>query len=189
LRAPTKTFPKTKKQVETKNPLLPPPPTAPSSRPLRPALQQQLLSFYTKDKNKMPPKKVVEEEKLGPWALGRFSSNLKVRAWCLCFVYAVWWSAPVTLPQWLLLLLLCWPLCRRRREHVRASERRGKGKRARERAARPRSHACHQTQHQPPRQMIQFLFLALKTRSREIGRGLKRTTINVASHHRFSPRH
>jgi obg-like ATPase 1 len=26
----------------------------------------------------MPPKKVVEEEKLGPWALGRFSSNLKV---------------------------------------------------------------------------------------------------------------
>tara|TARA_B100001778_G_C18298145_1_gene498549 strand:+ start:243 stop:461 length:219 start_codon:yes stop_codon:yes gene_type:complete len=27
----------------------------------------------------MPPKKVVEEEKLGPWALGRFSSNLKVR--------------------------------------------------------------------------------------------------------------
>ena len=28
----------------------------------------------------MPPKKVVEEEKLGPWALGRFSSNLKVRS-------------------------------------------------------------------------------------------------------------
>ena len=27
----------------------------------------------------MPPKKVVEEVKLGPWALGRFSSNLKVR--------------------------------------------------------------------------------------------------------------
>ena len=27
----------------------------------------------------MPPKKVVEEEKLGPWSLGRFSSNLKVR--------------------------------------------------------------------------------------------------------------
>jgi hypothetical protein len=27
----------------------------------------------------MPPKKVVEEETLGPWALGRFSSNLKVR--------------------------------------------------------------------------------------------------------------
>uniref|UniRef100_A0A7S0RR38 Obg-like ATPase 1 n=1 Tax=Pyramimonas obovata TaxID=1411642 RepID=A0A7S0RR38_9CHLO len=26
----------------------------------------------------MPPKKVVEEEKLGPWALGRFSTNLKV---------------------------------------------------------------------------------------------------------------
>lgn len=26
----------------------------------------------------MPPKKVVEEVKLGPWALGRFSSNLKV---------------------------------------------------------------------------------------------------------------
>uniref|UniRef100_A0A6U0B7V5 Obg-like ATPase 1 n=1 Tax=Ostreococcus mediterraneus TaxID=1486918 RepID=A0A6U0B7V5_9CHLO len=26
----------------------------------------------------MPPKKVVEEEVLGPWALGRFSSNLKV---------------------------------------------------------------------------------------------------------------
>lgn len=28
----------------------------------------------------MPPKKVVEEEKRGPWALGRFSSNLKVRS-------------------------------------------------------------------------------------------------------------
>ena len=28
----------------------------------------------------MPPKKVVEEEKLGPWSLGRFSSNLKVGA-------------------------------------------------------------------------------------------------------------
>ena len=28
----------------------------------------------------MPPKKVVEEEVLGPWSLGRFSSNLKVRA-------------------------------------------------------------------------------------------------------------
>jgi hypothetical protein len=27
----------------------------------------------------MPPKKVVEEEVLGPWSLGRFSSNLKVR--------------------------------------------------------------------------------------------------------------
>ena len=29
---------------------------------------------------KMPPKKQVEEEVLGPWSLGRFSSNLKVRA-------------------------------------------------------------------------------------------------------------
>ena len=27
----------------------------------------------------MPPKKVVVEEKLEPWALGRFSSNLKAR--------------------------------------------------------------------------------------------------------------
>jgi len=27
----------------------------------------------------MPPKKVVQEEVLGPWSLGRFSSNLKVR--------------------------------------------------------------------------------------------------------------
>ena len=27
----------------------------------------------------MPPKKVETEEKLGPWALGRFTSNLKVR--------------------------------------------------------------------------------------------------------------
>ena len=27
----------------------------------------------------MPPKKVEIEEKLGPWALGRFTSNLKVR--------------------------------------------------------------------------------------------------------------
>lgn len=26
----------------------------------------------------MPPKKVESEEKLGPWALGRFTSNLKV---------------------------------------------------------------------------------------------------------------
>ena len=26
----------------------------------------------------MPPKKVVEEERLGPWALGKFSSRLKV---------------------------------------------------------------------------------------------------------------
>jgi len=26
----------------------------------------------------MPPKKVEPEEKLGPWALGRFTSNLKV---------------------------------------------------------------------------------------------------------------
>lgn len=27
----------------------------------------------------MPPKKAVEEEVLGPWSLGRFSSNLKAR--------------------------------------------------------------------------------------------------------------
>jgi hypothetical protein len=26
----------------------------------------------------MPPKKVIVEEVLGPWALGRFSTNLKV---------------------------------------------------------------------------------------------------------------
>ena len=32
-----------------------------------------------KNPNKMPPKKKeVEEEPLGPWSLGRFSSNLKV---------------------------------------------------------------------------------------------------------------
>ena len=34
----------------------------------------------TRPDDTMPPKKVVEEEKLGPWALGRFSSNLKVRS-------------------------------------------------------------------------------------------------------------
>jgi hypothetical protein len=34
----------------------------------------------------MPPKKVVEEEVLGPWSLGRFSSNLKVRRRDCCAI-------------------------------------------------------------------------------------------------------